>query len=321
MASANELQWNGRKGFYEVYYLKGNSPTVAFWLRYTISVPLKGDPVAELWGIVFEKDTITTCKETFPLKQAGWQKEPFYFQVGEALLMDNKASGQVSGSEGQIRWNMTWVPPAEAYRPYPPLLYRIPFPSTKFVSPGLDIGFSGDITVNGRTYHLDQAVCRGQLAHLWGTRHAERWAWAHCNQFGQERTVFEALSGVPRPNWPHLTLFYFKQGDLVIPLTGWRDWLRNESCYTLDRWTFSGRHGKWRLDGVIDCDPERQMVGVGYKDPDGGSLVCHNTKVADISLKLFQHDGQAWQLDRKLTGKGTCAFEVVEREARLPVRI
>ena len=46
-------------------------------------------------------------------------------------------------------------------------------------SPHADLQVSGTVRVGGRGLELDGA--RGGQAHLWGTRHAARWAWTHCN--------------------------------------------------------------------------------------------------------------------------------------------
>ena len=50
--------------------------------------------------------------------------------------------------------------------------------------PHPDLAVSGTVTMPGRTLELDGA--RGGQAHLWGSKHALRWAWVHCNDFATE---------------------------------------------------------------------------------------------------------------------------------------
>ena len=57
------------------------------------------------------------------------------------------------------------------------------------VLPHADVAVDGHGGFGGRELTLDGA--RGGQAHLWGSKHANRWAWVHCNDFA-------TLDGTPR---------------------------------------------------------------------------------------------------------------------------
>jgi hypothetical protein len=47
--------------------------------------------------------------------------------------------------------------------------------------PHPDLDVNGHVELDGR--RIDVAAAKGGQAHLWGAKHANRWAWAHCNDF------------------------------------------------------------------------------------------------------------------------------------------
>ena len=99
---------------------------------------------------------------------------------------------------------------------------------------------------------------RGGQAHLWGAKHATRWAWAHCNDFtdpaGQPRreTFLDGVSVfVPRfgrelgPNTPVVGRFGGKDLGSTSPLVV----LRNDSDFDLEGWSFEARGRGIRVRG------------------------------------------------------------------------
>ena len=86
-----------------------------------------------------------------------------------------------------------------------PLLRRARVAKTILVLPHPDLAVSGVVRLPGRELRLEGA--RGGQAHLWGTKHAGRWAWAHANDFA-------GLDGVPR------TGAYLDGVSVIVPRLG-----------------------------------------------------------------------------------------------------
>jgi hypothetical protein len=56
---------------------------------------------------------------------------------------------------------------------------------------------------------------------------------------------------------------------------------------------------------------------VEYTDTDGSKLWCHNAKVGDMTLEVYQREGGRWAHVDTLTSQGTTAVEWVMRSNRL----
>lgn len=317
----NLLIWDGEtRGHYEVYYLKLNDPEaeVACWLRYTLSAPLRGEPVAELWGIFFNRNEPArnlALKAACPWSEATGSRDSFRFQIGAAVLEHARAQGELWRGDQVLRWDLRWEPNTTSLRHLPfEWMYRSPFPKTKVLSPNFDIRVSGALEVNGRSYRLQDAL--GQQSHLWGTRHAEEWVWGHCNAFEEDETaVFEGLSARVRIGpllLPPLTLFCLQSRGRLYLLNGPWQLLTNRSSAGVGMWRFAGRGSGIRIEGEARCAIEH-VVGAEYTDPDGGKRWCHNTKVGDLDLTIFERKGRTWRKVQTLTSCGTCAIEWVER--------
>jgi hypothetical protein len=330
---ANLAVWDGStRKRYEVWFLKLNhrATGAGLWLRYTFLSPAegRGEPVAEVWGIFFDTrdpKRNLAIKQTFPAPQATIGRGPFAIRIGESALTNASASGLLRRAESEIRWDLRWDPNPEAFEPFPyAFMYRAPIPKTKFNSPNLDIRFRGTFTVNGETYACEEEP--GQQAHLWGTKSADQWAWAHCNAFEENGgTVFEGLSAKIRIGpirTPNLTILHLQSEGEPYTFNSLFQMLMSKSIPGLERWSFSGENERFRLHGTITARLQ-DFVGVKYVDPDGEPLYCHNTKVASCELALEEPTGGAWYPIEKFVSRGTTAFEWVSRrpDPRVEIRI
>ncbi|MFQ5352295.1 MAG: tocopherol cyclase family protein, partial [Candidatus Binatia bacterium] len=175
-----------------------------------------------------------------------------------------------------------------------------------------DIRVSGTLEVNDRRCQLNDAP--GQQSHLWGTKHADGWVWGHCNAFQEDETaVFEGLSvrvriGPLLP--PPLTLFCLRSGGRLYRLNGPWQLLTNRSTAEVGVWRFAGQGSSIRIEGEARCAVEH-LVGAEYTDPDGEKRWCHNAKVGDLRLTVFERAGRDWERVQALTSRGTCAIEWV----------
>lgn len=321
----NVLRWNQRsRGFYEVYYFKFNDVAqgVAFWLRYTLLIPVegRGEPLGELWGIFFDvrdPKNNRAWKESFPISRVSSKKDPFELRIRKSVLRHDMARGEIFSGAGHLKWDLRVEPRQEGYRNLPGLLYRLPLPKTKVVAPNLSCFYSGTVDIGDRVFTLSNAP--GHQAHIWGTKHAAQWAWANCNVFTKgEDAVFEALSGqIKLGGWltPPLSGVFLKVGQQVYPFNSYHQMLAINSHWDIYGWALEARSGRHRLLAQIRCHP-KNMVGVEYRDPDGEPRVCNNTKVADLDIKVLEDPGDGPPvLIHSLESRQCCAFEAVGPEA------
>lgn len=328
----NMMRWDGRRrGFYEVYYMYFNDPRsrTATWIRYTVTSPLKkiGEPRCELWGIFFD---ITEPKNNFAVKQTypidRFSKDPDRFRLGvaDAELNMNHCHGSISDSNqsNSLYWDLGLesATPAFPYLSWKPL-YALPVPKSKALVVHQDARFTGKLTANGR--EIDLKGARGQQSHIWGTKHAQRWTWGHCNNFKEDDSaVFEGIDIQIKGGLLeklHLKMFYLKYRDRIHRFNSLPLLLKNKSSHGLGRWEFEARNNQIRMVGEAKADTQH-MVGVTYHDPDGDLLWCNNSKVAALNLQLFDKSGNPIG---ELSSPEGCALELVDRKKypEVPIRI
>jgi hypothetical protein len=328
----NELRWDGKKrGWYEVYYLKWNDleSRTACWIRYTMTSPLAkvGDPYCELWGIFFDAERPEknfAVKDRHPIKLFSWDRDRFLVGVGDAELATKSCHGSIKDEEKglSLSWDLRFDSKGPSYHHFPhEKLYEMSFPKTKVLSPHEDARFSGTVIANGREIKFIDAP--GQQTHIWGTKHALRWAWGHCNAFKEDDTaLWEGLDSQiklgPFPS-PHLTGFILRYKGTEHLFTTFKSMFTNRSRWELGAWRFEAKSKEIRMAGVVTCDND-EMVAVTYTDPDGKNLWCNNSKVATIKLMLFGPDGKSMG---ELTSDHGCAAEFVDRRTypQVPVEI
>ena len=336
----NDLQWHGEPGHYEVYYLTFTEPQtgVGFWIRYTMVAPLPetGEPATcSLWFLAMDRGEPQHNvgeKVSYPIDRLSASSDPFTLRIADATLTDSGMSGSIERDGWRAAWDLEWRSRLPAYGHVHPLLRRAKIAKTILFLPHPDVELRGVVDVNGRRITVDGAY--GGQAHLWGSKHASRWAWAHCNDLvgadGQPRpdTFVDGVSVfVPRfgrelgPNTP------------VVGRVGGHDLLStsplavrsNESEFDLTSWRFEARAHRRKV--VVEVAARKQdLVGVTYHDPDGDLAYCYNTEVADMRLDLFEKGAPwaGWQKRDELRSDGRAHFEYAQRrpvdEVELAVR-
>lgn len=329
----NIVVWDGnKKGHYEVYYLKLNhkKSSTAYWIRYTLLSPLAGcgNPIAELWGIFFDSKNPSrnlAFKKTYPADKSKFIKDKFLFQINDAVLTNNSAKGFLEKNGDFLQWDLNWQPNSETFyhAPYS-FMYKGKIPKTKVLSPNVDIYFNGEITVNG-----EKLICEnepGQQTHIWGTKHAEKWTWCHCNDFKEdESAIFEGLTFQIKLGpvvVPPLSLFYLVYQNKKYFFNSLINGIRNKGNFKDDTFTFTAIGKEIILEGKVFASVEN-FVGVEYTDPDGEHLYCNNTKVANCEIIIFKKNGSGKKEIGKLTSNNTTALEFVSRQKdkRVEVRM
>jgi hypothetical protein len=333
----NALQWQGEPGHYEVYYLTFTDPGtgVGFWIRYTMVAPLPevGEPAScSLWFMAMDPADPSRNvgeKVSFPAGDLSADADPFALRIRDASLTDRGMGGVIERDGRRFAWDLAWQPALPAYGHVHPALRAAKIAKTILFLPHPDVDVSGSVTIDGR--RIDVAGARGGQAHLWGSKHASRWAWAHCSDFtgsdGGNRlgTFVDGVSVfVPRfgrtigPSTPVVA----RVGGKDVLSTGPLAVQRNESEFDLTHWRFEARTGRRKLHGEVRTRTE-DLVGVTYHDPDGELAYCYNTEIADMTLELFERQTPfaAWEKRDELRSEGRAHFEYAQREPVVGVEL
>jgi hypothetical protein len=319
----NALRWDGRPGHYEVYYVTLTDPAsgVGAWIRYTMSAPLPATgvtPSAALWFAAVDGNSVVARKKTVAIEALEARAEPFELRIGDAVLTDRGAAGEFD----DVAWELRWTPSGPGYRHVHPLAERLGLAQTVLELPHADLGVEGTITYPGARLELTGA--RGGQAHLWGAKHADNWAWVHCNDLRDERgepvpgAFVDAVSVRTRRGGREIGPF-----TPVVGRLGGEDFLSvspprvltNWSAYGLTGWRFEAIAGARKL--IVEVDAERdRLAGVTYHDPDGDPAYCYNTETASIRLHLYERAPRAggWVHAAAFAAERRAHFEYAQRE-------
>jgi hypothetical protein len=323
--SANSLRWNGSPGHYEVYYLSVTEPrsAVGLWIRYTMIAPCagKGPPTCALWLMAMDpraKQPLLARKATLAISELHATTEPFSLSIGQAFLDDHA----MIGSMDDVSWKLHWEPRLPAYQHVHPLLRRARVAQTVLELPHADLAISGTVSLGARTLELSGA--RGGQAHLWGIKHAARWAWVHCNDLSDingEAVSDTFVDGVSvyvsrlgrqvGPSTPVVGRFVGEDFCSTSPVRV----LANKSQFGLAGWQLLARQGARRVQIETQAS-EDHLVGVTYHDPDGQRAYCYNTEVASMRVGVWDRVVRSaqWKLRQSLLCDGRAHFEYAQRE-------
>jgi hypothetical protein len=325
LAKPNALQWDGAPGHYEVYYLTLTDPAtgLGFWIRYTMLAPMASTATCALWLLVMDPRPggQPTCarKATFGIDQLHSAADPFELRVGAATLTD----GGMSGAFEDVAWELRWRPDGRgrSYEHVHPALRRAGVAQTVLVLPHADLSIDGTVTLAEEVIELSGA--RGGQAHLWGSKHANSWAWVHCNEFRDADgepvrgafvdavSVFVSRFGRELgPSTPVLA----RVDGADFSSTSPRRVLTNKSTFALTGWRFEAVAGSRRLIAEIDASRD-QLAGVTYHDPDGEPAYCYNGETASMRLHVYERARRVggWAHRETLFSVGRTHFEYAQR--------
>ena len=258
-------------------------------------------------------------KATFPIDRLRVSDDPFELRIGDATLTDGGASGAFE----DVAWDLAWQPARRAYEHVHPVLRAAKLAQTVLVLPHADVAISGSVAIAGA--RLELSGVPGGQAHLWGSKHAQAWTWAHCNDF-------ETLEGEPvRDTFVDgVSVFVNRLGRTVGPNTpvvariDGQDFastaplrvLGNDSTFALTSWRFTAIDGRRKLIGEVDAD-RSLLAGVTYHDPDGELAYCYNGETATMRLHVYERARQVggWAHRRTLVAPGRAHFEYAQRTA------
>jgi hypothetical protein len=327
----NAVRWGGKRnrGFYEVWYITLVDPASgdSYWFRYTLEAPTAPSaPITlGLWGFSSQASDPKAglqLHDVHPVAKfanKSTEEKGFRIDVGPGFLERTRAKGKVGAGDRSLEWDLTWEAKGAALEHVSPALEAAGIAQSSVNSANLAVAMSGTIKVGGKSVKVDKWP--GEQSHTWGRRHADAWAWAHCNAFAEEPgAVFEGVSARVKKLgvWlPAATPLYVRLPGTPEPeehaWTGVATIWSNRSKFALGRWEFEAESTDLLVRGTATVAPERAIL-VEYEEPTGEHLYDHCATGADLSLELYRRVGARWSLDRKLTSKGTTAFEYGSRE-------
>ncbi|MBM4389019.1 MAG: hypothetical protein FJ088_14860, partial [Deltaproteobacteria bacterium] len=296
----NLAKWkrNIRTPLVESFFFKINIPEeeCVFFGKYTFLKPSpgKGESSGNLWGIFFDtadRSRNRAFKETFHEPDIVSASNRFYLKIGAGEL----APGLAAGKAGEIEWNLTFETGGETLVHFPyEIMYSMPFPKNKIVSPLVSTKFYGDLKAGGRKIKINGSA--GMQGHNWGSKHSSHWVWTHCNLFdksGHGGVVFEGISSrLPVGNYrtPPLTIICLKRGKEVFLFNNPIQFLSALSRQKGLRWEFGAYGGSHKIEGVFFGESD-DFIGLNYINPDGTITPCLNSMACGCSIRLFKKKG------------------------------
>ncbi|HVP00981.1 MAG TPA: hypothetical protein VMT10_00310 [Solirubrobacteraceae bacterium] len=318
----NALRWDGSPGHYEVWFitLTDGASGTGVWIRFALHAPDHAPADCSLWFLVMRPDgTRFAARERLGAELLREEGGPTRLVIADCEL---SARGS-AGAFGEVRWELRWDPAPAPGLPVHPAIERLRLAKTMFVIPQPSVAIEGTVAFGGQSLELSGA--HGAQAHLWGSKHADSWGWAHAAEL-------ETLDGEPRPgDWiDGISIIARRMGRSVGPSTSVvgrllgeefqatapLSVLRARSTSGLSRYRAETRAGNRRVLFEVDA-PLGTLVGVTYDDPDGERLRCWNTEVASMRLWVWdraRRRGSPWLLRETLQAPGRACFEYAQRE-------
>jgi len=319
MGDLDALRWDGGAGHYEVHYLTLTDPVsgIGLWIRFTLLAPEAGPATCALWFVATRTDGPAIARKvTLPASALVAAAAPFALRIGDGQLTTTGSTGTIGGDAA---WDLRWEPGPSAEH-VGPLLRRAGVAQTVLVLPGADLRVSGTLTVPGLGPITLEGVHAGR-AHLWGTRHSERWVWAHCGDFA-------AASGEPRPGTflDGVSVLVRRAGreagpaspvvgrflDEDFAATGPLSLVRARSRFGLTSWALEATSGPRRVRADVFA-PRASLAGVVYADPDGRRAWCYNSEVASMRVTVRDRAAGRWTPRETLVSDGRAHFEYGQR--------
>lgn len=307
------------KGHYESYFMRANHPDrpLAFWIRYTIFAP-KARPqhnIGELWVIAFDGETgqVQAAKEEYPLAQCQFDNGGLSVRIGTATLQPGALQGEVKQGAHHIQWQLSYQPGIEPVHLLPQSLYDKPLPKAKALVANPNAVFSGHLTVNGETLHVENWV--GSENHNWGSKHTDEYAWGQVAGFDNAPDAFLEVASAKLkfgPIWtPRMTTLVLRLDGKTYALNNLWKAAFARAHYGYFHWHFDSASKGVRIVGDIQA-PRQHFVGLNYYNPPGGSHTCLNCKIASARI-LVQEQGQP---ERELLTRNRAAFEILTDDSQ-----
>lgn len=292
--------------YYESRFIRANDPDTAraLWLRETLLHSTEGEPVADVWVMVFDGSGHRAVKQQFPITQAAFDDETWTARIAATELDDRAASGAITDA----RWNLRITPSGcEPVRVLSDRAYRSRVPTAKTMVRDPMARFDGHLEVADLRVDVDGWI--GSVNHNWGTRHTPAYAYGQVCGFDNapESTleIVTARAALGPLLLPGVTLFVFRHQGQQFAVRSIAGSLQSHGRYTPFSWTFGARVGEQMIEGQISAAPD-DVIGLTYADTHGGVKYCYNCAIADCRIQVA---GKAF--DRAELVSGRAMFEIL----------
>lgn len=284
----------GSRGLYESNYLKANHPggEGAFWIKYNLLAPTDGahPRFGELWVVSWRGpgQRPVVVKQVVAEPDISSDRDRLSLDMGGATLRPDKSAGAVEGGGHRIAWDLELGEGDSPLFHFPSaLLYRLPFPKKKVLTPRPRQHFHGHLIVDDQRVPVERWV--GLRGHNWGSEHAHSYAYGNANLWEQPGEVtFDAFSvrillGPALSPWLSAGVLRLAKSELRY--NDPRRWINRSTSVDFPNWSCTFRHRDGDARTRWSLDPE-DVAGLRYLHPDGRVSYCYNTKYAQLELEL-----------------------------------
>ncbi|MFE9139517.1 hypothetical protein [Streptomyces sp. NPDC007355] len=306
-------RWKGEAGRTEVWYTTATDPATGtgLWLHHELVAPTDGTaPYAHGWAAVFPPDQ--------PVQHARFQASKWPGSRQGFVIDEVSATpGRLTGSTGELRWDLTEQAAEAPLFTFPRWSWRYPLLPAAQILPAARASYSGTISYGDTTLRLNGAP--GASARIYGHGNAQTWAWLHADLGGGD--ILEIVTAVSRRpvlrQLPPLVFLRLRTDGRTWPRRaertafGWAGLGRFTSTIGLPGWTVSGRAGLRRIRVEV-TQPAENTLTLAYTDPDGSGAICRNSERADVHVLLERWQG-GWRTEKQWTLAGAAHAEVGTR--------
>src|SRR5690349_10570599 len=309
--------------YYESRFIRANHPELpqALWLRETLLLPTAGDPVADVWVMVFDPDGRGSLafKQPYPIDTAAYEYDNWTARIAQTTIDDESAQGVVQSQNRTARWDLRITPgPEHEVRLLTDRAYKARVPTAKTTVRHPLARFDGHLELDDARFVLDGWT--GSVNHNWGTRHTPAYAFGQVCGFddapGSSLEIVTARAAIGPILTPAATLFVFRHAGQEFAVRSILGSLQTHGRYQPFSWTFGGRVGDQMIEGEIVARPA-DVIGLTYTDTDGGFKYCYNSSIATCRLQVA---GKAFER-AELTATRRVMFEILtdQRQDDVPL--
>jgi hypothetical protein len=299
--------------YYESRYIRANHPDKpqALWLRETLLLPTAGDPVAEVWVMVFDPEGQgnRALKQPYSVDAAAYEYDKWTARIGATSIDDRSAQGVVTGGGNSARWDLQITPGSEdSVKLLTDRAYKARIPTAKTTVRHPLAQFDGQVELDDARLVLDGWT--GSVNHNWGTRHTPAYAFGQVCGFDDapdsSLEIVTARAAIGPVLTPAATLFVFRHAGQEFAVRSILGSLQSHGRYRPFSWAFGARVGDQMIEGEIIAEPA-DVIGLTYTDTDGGSKYCYNSAIATCRVQVA---GKAFER-RELLATRRAMFEIL----------
>ena len=304
--------------YYESRFIRANHPdrAQAIWLRWTLLLPAPGEPVADVWVMLFDPDGAgnRALKVPHPVTAADYLSDPWSARIADTVIDDVHARGTLDGAA----WDLAIAPGDEpAVKLLTDRAYAAKFPTAKTQVRHPLARFDGTVALGDTSVAVESWT--GSVNHNWGSKHTPAYAFGQVCGFDDQPDssleVVTARAAVGPLRLPAATLFVLRHAGWEVAVRSVLAARHTRGSYEPFRWSFGGRADGFELRGEIRAEP-RDVIGLTYTDTNGKTKYCYNSALADCRITVSGNG-----IDAELTASRRAMFEILtdERHGTVPV--